>query len=267
MEILPNPPKVSWHHFKFKVCVQTANFSEEEKCCSFQSIRLLHWHSEMPHYAFHLLLGLYIPIVIMGSILNLMLLIVILSSSKLRLDPRNAFILTLAISDFFLCNFTSPLTLWSTLEGHWPFGSNTEVLCRLVKAGQNFPVIMSSFCIGAIACDRFRFITQPQKPQMTAKQVSMKAFYNSLADWQSGNRGWNTCKTFSVVTEFLYQQVPGFNQTIKLKIGLIQCIAANVVLNQLCVSYTTSKVKMQSIELIIDPKTEINKMRAKKISV
>ena len=87
----------------------------------FQSIRLLHWHSEMPEYAYQLLLGLYIPIVIMGSILNLLLLMVILSSSKLRLDPRNAFILTLAISDFFLCNFTSPLTLWSTLEGHWPF--------------------------------------------------------------------------------------------------------------------------------------------------
>jgi hypothetical protein len=30
---------------------------------------------------------------------------------------------------------------------------------------------MSSFCIGAIACDRFRFIMQPQKSQMTAKQV------------------------------------------------------------------------------------------------
>jgi hypothetical protein len=66
----------------------------------------------MPDFAFHLLLGLYLPIVIVGSILNLILLTVILSSTKLRLDPRNAFILTLAISDFFLCNFTSPLTLW-----------------------------------------------------------------------------------------------------------------------------------------------------------
>lgn len=37
---------------------------------------------------------------------------------------------------------------------------------------QNFPVIMSSFCIGAIACDRFRFIMQPHATQMTANQVS-----------------------------------------------------------------------------------------------
>jgi hypothetical protein len=32
-------------------------------------------------------------------------------------------------------------------------------------------VILSSFCIGAIACDRFRFIMQPHKKQMTAGQV------------------------------------------------------------------------------------------------
>jgi hypothetical protein len=31
---------------------------------------------------------------------------------------------------------------------------------------------MSSFCIGAIACDRFRFIMQPHKKQMTPKQVN-----------------------------------------------------------------------------------------------
>ena len=126
----------------------------------------------MPTYAFDLLLGLYIPIVILGSFLNLGLLGVILNTRKLRLDPRNSFILALAVSDFFLCNFTSPLTLWYTLEGHWPLGGGTNYLCQLVKAGQNFPVIMSSFCIGAIACDRFRFIMQPHKKQMTAKQVS-----------------------------------------------------------------------------------------------
>ena len=139
---------------------------------AFQSIRLLQWNLEMPDYAYHLLLGLYLPIVILGSILNLVMLAIIISTPKLRLDPRISFILTLSISDFFLCNFTSPLTLWSTLEGHWPFGYNTLILCQFVKAGQNFPVIMSSFCIGAIACDRFRFIMQPEKSQMTAKQVS-----------------------------------------------------------------------------------------------
>ena len=36
------------------------------------------------------------------------------------MDPRNSFIAALAFSDLTLCVFTSPLTLWYTLEGHWP---------------------------------------------------------------------------------------------------------------------------------------------------
>ena len=48
----------------------------------------------------------------------------------------------------------------------------TEYLCKFVKAGQDFPIFMSSFCIMAIACDRFRFIVQNQHRQMTATCVS-----------------------------------------------------------------------------------------------
>ena len=48
----------------------------------------------------------------------------------------------------------------------------SEFLCKFLMAAQNFPIFMSSFCIGAIACDRFRFIVQPTRKQMTAKQVS-----------------------------------------------------------------------------------------------
>ena len=43
-----------------------------------------------------------------------------LDDRKLRVDPRNSFIAALAFSDLTLCVFTSPLTLWYTLEGHWP---------------------------------------------------------------------------------------------------------------------------------------------------
>lgn len=126
----------------------------------------------LPQSHYNLLLGLYIPIMILGTSLNLFLLLTILTTKKLRQDPRNSFILALAISDFFLCNFTCPLTLWNTLEGHWPFGGSTTILCKFLKAGQDFPIIMSSFCIGAIACDRFRYIVQNNRPQMTATQVT-----------------------------------------------------------------------------------------------
>ncbi len=120
----------------------------------------------------YLLLAIFIPIMIGGLVLNAINLSVILSTRKLREDPRNTFIVALALSDLSVCVITCPLTLWNTLEGHWPFGMNTPYLCKFMKAAQDFPIFMSSFCIAAIACDRFRFIVQPQRKQMTATQVS-----------------------------------------------------------------------------------------------
>ena len=122
---------------------------------------------------YYTLMALYLPVMLLGGLFNLFNLTVILTSRKLRTDPRNSFIVALALSDFFLCTFTSPLTLWYTLEGHWPLQERTVYLCKFVKAGQDFPIFMSSFCIGAIACDRFRFIVQSHKRQMTAGQVSI----------------------------------------------------------------------------------------------
>ena len=126
---------------------------------------------EIPREASITLLCIYIPIMLLGISFNLLNLFVILTTTKLRVDPRNVFIVYLAFSDFFLCAFTSPMTLWYTLAGHWPFGENSLYLCKFMKAAQDFPIFMSSFLIGAIACDRFRFIVKSQNTQMTAKQV------------------------------------------------------------------------------------------------
>ncbi len=93
-------------------------------------MRLLLYHMSLPPATYQLLLGVYLPIIALGAILNLVNLAIILPSFKLRRDPRNSFIVALAFSDLFLCIFTSPLTLWYTLEGHWPLGGNTEILCR-----------------------------------------------------------------------------------------------------------------------------------------
>ncbi len=151
-----------------------------------QEIREILWHIDIPDPIYNLLLGLYLPIVLGGALFNLFILTVILSTPKLRSDPRNSFIVTLAFSDFFLCVFTSPLTLWCVLEGHWPIGGeSTELLCKFVKAAQDYPIFMSSFCIGAIACDRFRFIVQSEEPQMTAKQVGIKEYIYICMDINS----------------------------------------------------------------------------------
>ena len=80
----------------------------------------------MPEASYTILIALYLPVMFLGTTLNLILLVTMLSNQKLRTDPRNSFILALAFSDFFLCNFTSPLTLWATLEGHWPLGMYSQ---------------------------------------------------------------------------------------------------------------------------------------------
>ena len=77
---------------------------------------------DLPTTSYRLLLALYLPAMLLGTTLNLLLLITMLTNRKFRGDPRYSFILALAFSDFFLCNFTSPLTLWTTLKGHWPLG-------------------------------------------------------------------------------------------------------------------------------------------------
>ena len=38
----------------------------------------------------------------------------------------------------------------------WPFGRETEWLCRIANSAQDTPMFMSSFAITAIAADRFR---------------------------------------------------------------------------------------------------------------
>lgn len=160
----------------WRIVFKNGSFRYEKLDSVFQQVRDIQYHMAVPSWVYYFLLALYLPVVSMGLIFNLTTITVILFTRKLRVDPRNSFIVALAISDLFLCIFTSPLTLWYTLEGHWPLGGNTEYICKFVKSGQDFPIFMSSFCIGAIACDRFRYIVQPMKPQMTANQGFLFSF-------------------------------------------------------------------------------------------
>jgi neuropeptide Y receptor len=51
---------------------------------------------------------------------------------------RNTFIATLAISDLTLCLFTVPATLADILTKYWPFGSETQILCKVFDRGVEF---------------------------------------------------------------------------------------------------------------------------------
>ena len=66
------------------------------------------------------------------------------------------------------------MTLWQILVGHWPINSlESEFLCKMLTTAQDLPIFMSPFFIGAIACDRYRFIMTPDKKQMNATQVNI----------------------------------------------------------------------------------------------
>ena len=55
---------------------------------------------------------------------------------------------------------------FQVLYRQWPFGSDTEWLCKLANSGQAVPVFMSSMSIVAIALDRYRCIIQPDLTQV-----------------------------------------------------------------------------------------------------
>ena len=79
---------------------------------------------------------------------------------------RNTFIATLALADLTLCVFTTPMTLVDILTKYWPFGVESFVLCKVVRAALAVTVFFSSFTIAIIAIDRHRFIVTPGKRQV-----------------------------------------------------------------------------------------------------
>jgi neuropeptide Y receptor len=79
---------------------------------------------------------------------------------------RNIFIATLALADLTLCVFTTPMTLVDILTKYWPFGVESFILCKVVRAALAVTVFFSSFTIAIIAIDRHRFIVTPSKRQV-----------------------------------------------------------------------------------------------------
>jgi len=97
---------------------------------SFQGVLEVQYHMWVPAWAYPVLLTLYLPVMIMGGVFNALVAYIVFTNAKLRADPRNCFIVALAFSDMALCTFTSPLTLWYTLAGHWPLGETFYSVAR-----------------------------------------------------------------------------------------------------------------------------------------
>ena len=83
---------------------------------------------------------------------------------------RNIFIATLAVADSTLCVLTMPMTLLGVLTKYWPFGTETEVLCTIVRTWPAINAFFSSYTMAVIAFDRHRFIVHSMKRQVRLKR-------------------------------------------------------------------------------------------------
>ena len=90
--------------------------------------------------------------------------------SEMR-TARNIFIATLAVADSTLCVFTMPMTLLGVLTKYWPFGTETGVLCTIVRTWPAINAFFSSYTMAVIAFDRHRFIVHSSKRQVRTNLI------------------------------------------------------------------------------------------------
>ena len=98
----------------------------------------------------NLIVTAYSIVIVFGSLGNLLTIFAIIRNSQMR-TVRNFFILNLALSDFFICTVTAPITLYTVLYMFWPFGTT---ICKIAGSLQGFNIFLSTFSIAAIALDR-----------------------------------------------------------------------------------------------------------------
>ena len=92
--------------------------------------------------------------------------------SELR---RDILISHLAILDLFL-SLTMPISALDGLSKFWPFGPNTEFLCKLTKAIPTTVVYSTSMIIMLIACNCYWQIVKPHKQQITPANLKYYTF-------------------------------------------------------------------------------------------
>lgn len=101
----------------------------------------------------------YIFVILFGAFGNMLTIIAVIHNPQMR-TTRNFFIVNLALSDFFICTITAPITLYTVLYTFWPFGLT---MCKIAGSLLGFGIFLSAFSIAAIALDRYVVIIFPTK--------------------------------------------------------------------------------------------------------
>ncbi|KAH7732319.1 FMRFamide-related peptide activated G-protein coupled receptor [Aphelenchoides avenae] len=121
----------------------------------------------------YLIVIAYSIVITIGAFGNLLTVLAVLRNPQMR-TVRNFFILNLALSDFFICTVTAPITLYTVLYMFWPFGTS---LCKIAGSLQGFNIFLSTFSIAAIAFDRYVLVIFPTKRQ---RQQNLSVLFFSL---------------------------------------------------------------------------------------
>nr|ANO39138.1 NPYR-2 [Schmidtea mediterranea] len=110
------------------------------------------------------ILSMYIIMILFGACGSILVVLVVLRKKQMQ-NPRNLFILNVAVTDFILCIFTQPFNLIRLLSQHkeWVYG---ETLCKMVSFFTGTNMFVSTMSISAIAVDRFYVIMYPTKKSL-----------------------------------------------------------------------------------------------------
>ena len=169
--------------------MKPSNVSVTEIDCNLKRLYYLNHSTQNPwHYIF---IGLYSLVTLSGFICNTILLMALkfihskerrrglplsLQNIRVAIHPRpseirrDALISQLAILDLFLC-ISMPFTAVDVLTKFWPFGSNTELLCKMTKAFPTTIVYASAMAMMLIAFNCYRWTVLPHQRQIPTSKL------------------------------------------------------------------------------------------------
>ncbi|XP_063389107.1 tachykinin-like peptides receptor 86C [Cydia fagiglandana] len=108
--------------------------------------------------------ALFTIIVVLAIVLNSMVIGIVVCVGKMRRNPTNCPILTLAIADLLLSVCNTPWNSYAMLEGSWHWSEDYELneyLCKMNQFLSNAFIAASVFTLLATSIDRYRVICKP----------------------------------------------------------------------------------------------------------
>ncbi|GBO09505.1 putative G-protein coupled receptor 83 [Araneus ventricosus] len=109
----------------------------------------------------------YSAIIIVSTFGNLLVFSIVVRNASLR-GATYVFIANLALSDLLMTVLNIPFNVVGLVFDDWPFG---DFMCSLVSLMKMTFVYVFTFTMTCIAVDRYRIISKPLRPKMTATQA------------------------------------------------------------------------------------------------